>query len=184
MAAADQSVCTNTPGVLFSPEVVSAVLRSWDHDIVRAAKAAACRFQGCAADVDDFAQVARTRLLRVTRRHGVKPAGYLRRVIARSIRKARLREASGLGAQSARTTPLVDDIPIAAPPVGDMGTDTAVRGWVHGLSNRLGQLYQLLYVRGLSQRDAALALDVSQPRVAQLHRTLLAKGRRDLADLI
>ena len=59
----------------------------------------------------------------------------------------------------------------------------SVRRWAVDLPTRLARLYQLLYVEGATQREAARQMRLSQPRVAQLHRQLLDAGRRDLASL-
>lgn len=49
---------------------------------------------------------------------------------------------------------------------------SAVDTAIQGLSGRLGEVYLALYEDGLSQRQAALALGVSQPRIAHLHKRL------------
>lgn len=59
-----------------------------------------------------------------------------------------------------------------------------VRRWLETLSPVLRHLFGLIYQNGLSQRDAALILRVSQPRVAQLHGELLRLGREALAELV
>jgi DNA-directed RNA polymerase specialized sigma24 family protein len=56
-----------------------------------------------------------------------------------------------------------------------------VRRWVDSLKPSLQEVFDLIYRRDLSQREAASALQVSQPRIAKLHRQLLLRGRTDLA---
>ena len=55
-----------------------------------------------------------------------------------------------------------------------------VRRWVDSLKPSLQEVFDLIYRRDLSQREAAAALQVSQPRIARLHRQLLLRGRTDL----
>ena len=59
----------------------------------------------------------------------------------------------------------------------------AVARWVNGLSKSLQKLYELIYVKGYTQREAASLMGISQPRVTQLHRQLLQRGRQELAHL-
>jgi DNA-directed RNA polymerase specialized sigma subunit len=40
-----------------------------------------------------------------------------------------------------------------------------------------------LYVEDLTQREAAKLMGVTQPRIAQMHRSLLELGREQLIDL-
>jgi DNA-directed RNA polymerase specialized sigma24 family protein len=58
-----------------------------------------------------------------------------------------------------------------------------VRRWVDSLKPSLQEVFDLIYRRDLSQREAASALQVSQPRIAKLHRQLLLRGRTDLVRL-
>jgi DNA-directed RNA polymerase specialized sigma24 family protein len=60
--------------------------------------------------------------------------------------------------------------------------DTIAR-WVNGLPKSLQKLYELIYVKECTQREAASLMRVSQPRIAQLHRQLLQRGRQELAHL-
>ena len=57
----------------------------------------------------------------------------------------------------------------------------AVVEWVATLPNRQREIYRLIYERGLTQRQVAEILRISQPRIAQLHRALLRRGVLDLA---
>jgi DNA-directed RNA polymerase specialized sigma subunit len=59
----------------------------------------------------------------------------------------------------------------------------SVRLWITSLPQRFQQVYSLLYVHGATQREAARAMGISQPRVAQLHQELLALGRQGFASL-
>lgn len=55
-----------------------------------------------------------------------------------------------------------------------------VRRWIAAGPPRQREVYSLVYETGLTQRDAAKQMGVSQPRITQLHKSLLAKGRHDL----
>lgn len=56
-----------------------------------------------------------------------------------------------------------------------------VRRWIGQLPANLQLIYYSIYVHGLTQRETAASLRVSQPRVVELHRLLLQRGRRELA---
>jgi DNA-directed RNA polymerase specialized sigma subunit len=58
-----------------------------------------------------------------------------------------------------------------------------VRRWVDTLKPSLQEIFDLIYRRDLSQREAASTLQVSQPRIAKLHRQLLLRGRTELVRL-
>jgi len=58
-----------------------------------------------------------------------------------------------------------------------------VRRWVDTLRPSLQEIFDLIYRRDLSQREAASTLQVSQPRIAKLHRQLLLRGRTELASV-
>jgi|GEM_PF-2078355 len=66
----------------------------------------------------------------------------------------------------------------------DIMAVTKIRKWLEKLPGNLRAIYEALYVAGLSQREVAANLKISQPRVAQLHQQLLAQGKQDLASLI
>jgi RNA polymerase sigma factor (sigma-70 family) len=44
-----------------------------------------------------------------------------------------------------------------------------VKKTLEALPNALKQVFRLLYAEGLSQREAASRLNISQPRIAKLH---------------
>lgn len=60
----------------------------------------------------------------------------------------------------------------------------AVRSWIAGCPERLQQIFDLLYERGLTQREAAEIMQVSQPRVSQYHQRLIMQGRMTLGALL
>ncbi|MCC6648413.1 MAG: sigma-70 family RNA polymerase sigma factor [Polyangiaceae bacterium] len=153
-------------------------MRVWDGDMVRAARAAAGGDPDAEADV---AQEVRVRLLRVSRAQPGAAVPYVRTVIKNAVRDVHGREARAFSACS----PLAVDLDADSEPavVPDDGTAALVVGWVEGLPPRLRDVYEHLCAADRSQREAARRMNVSQPRVAQLHRELLERGRQDLAHL-
>jgi len=57
----------------------------------------------------------------------------------------------------------------------------SVKAWVLELPEPHATIFRLLYVQGMKQRPAAKEMGVSQPRVAQLHRTFIGLGQKVLA---
>jgi DNA-directed RNA polymerase specialized sigma subunit len=55
-----------------------------------------------------------------------------------------------------------------------------VRRWIGQLPGPLRQIYNSIYVHGLTQRETARVLGVSQPRISELHNVLLERGRAEL----
>jgi DNA-directed RNA polymerase specialized sigma24 family protein len=72
--------------------------------------------------------------------------------------------------------------PVFSPVPPGLGFEamSAIRRWTRCTPIPLQRIYQLLYVEGRTQADAAKQLGVSQPRVAALHRSLLMLGRTNL----
>lgn len=156
------------------PRSEQALLARWDLDIRRAARKRAWLLGG-QADVDDLVQEARMRLLKVARATMEKPDGYIRKVIANAVLAAAYRERRAPGSEN------VDEQEIP----GDSGAvhlDRAddMNGWLDALPARLREVYRVLYAEEHTQREAASVLGLSQPRIAQLHQVLLAKGRTEL----
>lgn len=178
MADADLYSAGDDPARPYARDREDQVVRMWEHDIMRAARFSA-RKVGSEAP-DELAQAARIRIWQVLRKGSPKPdEHYLRKVIANAVRTAppvdRALEASAeIDDADAIDTALQDDDLIA---VG------SVRAWLNTLPAALQHVYHLLYVKEHTQREAALIMGVSQPRVAKLHRTLLEHGRCDLEKL-
>jgi len=59
----------------------------------------------------------------------------------------------------------------------------AVARWVAILPDRLRAVYEVLYEQRLTQRQAAAIMRVTQPRIAQLHKAILRRGRAELAEV-
>jgi DNA-directed RNA polymerase specialized sigma24 family protein len=163
----------------------TAFLKRWDGDLVRAAKLAAARFGLHDSVADDLAQEARIRLLLLFRGRKSGFEGYIRRTISNSMRKALPRYtalANGCGLDLAEERGELED-GIESLHQHDLLANVTVVRWVGGLPTPLFVLYRLLYAGAVSQRTAATVMQVTQPRIAQLHRDLLARGRAALSRL-
>jgi RNA polymerase sigma factor (sigma-70 family) len=133
---------------------------------------------------EDFAQEARVRLLTVLRgQRGAAPEPYIRSVVVNAIRTARRSQARHSGREVALEE--TSEMPSAEGSQGgtDLFATNAVKRFIRPLPDKLRALYQLVYVLGWTQREAAKELRVTQPRVAQLHAELLQRGRRELGYL-
>ena len=175
MASVAPSCPPQTPAL----STESDLLRVWDADIRRAARAA---WTPGVLDREDFAQQVRLRVLVGHRSQPSAGENYIRTVIANTLRTARRREARSLSTRSPLACELSEGVlSTQAEPYNEcvMGVST----WVADLPARLAEVYQHLYVDGRSQRDAARLMRLSQPRIAQLHSQLLARGHRDLKSL-
>ena len=170
--------------VALTEEEFNAFLLKWDADIRRAARSAAMRFQLDESYADDFAQEARIRLFNVVRRQPSLPETYLRSVISNAIQTA----------VTATRLPYEHDSIDKVTNEPEMATQTltaesdalkiaGVAAFIRTLPTNLRTVYALLYEQGHTQREAALQLGVAQPRVAQLHRELLTRARRELVHL-
>jgi RNA polymerase sigma factor (sigma-70 family) len=176
----------------FAPVAISTVLPAnsrtearaitrWDGDIVRAAKASARR-RGLASDhpaAEDAAQEARLSLALVVRQ-GIHAERYVRRVISNSVRNAARQT---LVVSNETSADALDALPDDAGREGDLLAESRVREWIARQPAQVQAVFHLLYREDLSQREAAERLGVSQPRVAKLHRELLARGRDELRSL-
>jgi RNA polymerase sigma factor (sigma-70 family) len=149
-------------------------IADWDPDVRRASLAMARRVRGCRADADDFSQEARLRLLAVHRARGAMSEGYGRRVLrnavvsaARPVFRHREQHANDVDAET------VED---ALEEEGHGPHEHAAR-LIDGLPRRFRRVYELLFVRDLTQREVARKLRVTQPRITQLRRELLERAR-------
>jgi RNA polymerase sigma factor (sigma-70 family) len=157
----------------------TALLRAWDPDIKRAARAA---WTPGVLDREDLAQQVRLRVLTGHRSHPSAGEPYIRTIISNTLRTARRRESRALSTRSPLACKLTEGmIATHDDPVNERVA--VVSAWAVGLPSRLAMVYQHLYVDGRSQRDAARLMGVSQPRIAQLHSQLVARGRHDLERL-
>jgi len=162
---------------------VESLVRMWDRDIVRAARTVVARDRSLSVDAaEECAQAARQALARIAHRADEVGPFYLRRVIQNAVRDAARRERRTYG----RSSPLdktAAEVAIEASAEDPDDAISRVIEWTARLPDRFQKLYDLLYVRRWSQRAAAAAMGVSQPRIAQLHRELLARGKAELKPL-
>jgi RNA polymerase sigma factor (sigma-70 family) len=162
-------------------DIAVALLGLWDDDIHRAAAHGARLMGGDADDAEDLAQEARLRLMRATSVTPGAPIGYLRHVVKNSVLSGLRRERRAITTSSPRGQAL--DVRMETPSSGTDDRILVVAKWVEALPGRLRLIYDLLYEQGLTQRQTGGILGISQPRVAQLHRVLLERGRLELASV-
>ena len=128
-------------------------------------------------------------------KHGAKPEHYVARALKNGATSARRlefrhwrdRETETLPQEEGRSdeiSSIADDD--CADPEGTViraETIGSVQRFLGGLSDSLRQVFQLIYVEELPQRDVAARMCVSQARVSQLHSKLLALGKRHLTQI-
>jgi len=158
-------------------------IKRWNDDIDRAARHV-CRMR--AADPDDVAQEIRVRLFQLwLANDGDPPSGYVRITIRNTALNA-IRDEQRASRHNLRGSfPLSLSSEISTPEEDLVARESRHRldAWVKRLPPLLERTFDLLYRQGLSQRAAAAALGVTQPRVAQLHRSLLDLGREAIPAL-
>ena len=159
-----------------SPTPDGALVARWEGYVTRVAASFTC---SGALDADDLAQEARVRLLLLGRRGVERPPEYIKSLIFNAMKTAVTREKGVIGSGSPHVDELDDDaLPHDREPPPE--PNEPIHRWTRLLPDRPRRLYELVYERGMSQRAAAKALRVSQPRVAQLHRALLEKARTEV----
>ena len=163
------------------------LLERWDADIHRASEAAVRSFQTRVVDRDDFAQDARLRVLHSYKSDPGRSEAFIRTVIKNSTRNSARSETPYL-----EKTDLVEDLENIEETanVGAFQTTeidhfavAAVRRFVSTLPQNLQAVYKFIFQDELTQRDAARRIGVSQPRVAELKRELLRRGKKELTRL-
>lgn len=164
-----------------APQEEERFLHEWDADIRRSAAKSA----GLGVEAADLAQETRLHLLRVLRKRRLPSTAYTRRVISNSVRKARRREVSQRDRMELFTLSQEHEERSCTPADdGDFLAREAVAHWINDLPGRMREIYDLVYRRELTQRAAALAMGLSQPRIAKLHKQLLRRGIHELAYLV
>jgi RNA polymerase sigma factor (sigma-70 family) len=127
------------------------------------------------AEEEDLVQETLIRLLLLYRRKPTAPAPYIRTLIANRLRTAVRREAG----TSYTLTTLAEEVTCRQ---GARHPDLwYVTAWAANLPKQLRAIYLHLYVNESTQRETARAMNISQPRVAQLHRMLLERARTMVA---
>jgi len=168
------------------------ILAKWDPDIRRASNAAQKSFHTRASVADDFAQDARVKVLRAHQQSPQSTDRYVRKVISNAVHNSIRRERPHLEHESrlSELTPSGNDglgnkdtcrmhAPVSEMP--DPFVQHFVATWVASLPPHLQRIYELLYVNDFTQREAAVVLGVSQPRVFELNAELLRRGKEALA---
>lgn len=151
------------------------LLRDWDDAIVAAAK----RRTRCPATQDDLAQIGRVTLVGAAKHFDPSRAIPFNHYAARAIRNDTLKSW-----QRTRPLPTCSDDqfkalaaaqPVSSPEIAD------IRDWLCQLPRQIQRVYVAIYCRGMTQREAAKRLGVSQAWISIMHRTLLEHGRRMFA---
>lgn len=155
-------------------------LQKWDPEIRRAASAHAFGRMNPDYEADELAQQARIKVLRLYRGGKTRALPYIRTSIANAVRTPILRDPVLVQAEELPDDTLVsEDSDVEL----DYYVMHEVRSWVRSLPPQLQAVYKFLYVRGLTQREAAERMGVTQARIAQLHRALLQMGASGLHKL-
>lgn len=164
----------SAPDLAANSNAEACAVMAWEPDIARASKKAT-RLRGLSTEhplADDAAQEARITVALVTRK-GITDERYLRSAISNSVQNAARQT---LVAANEAPPDGLDDLKTETPE-RDLLAEQRVRAWIAEQPHQLRAVYDLLYGEDVSQREAAERLGLSQPRVAQLHRDLLARGR-------
>lgn len=165
-----------------------AFITHWKRDVERAASVAAVSAGLDRDEAQDFAQEAHIRLLAMIRAGRLRPESYVRAVITNAVRSARRtsfrrisrcvpleRPRAADEQEEASGEATIDDF--AAPTEADPSHLAAVGFFVAGIPERLRHIYNLLYVCGFTQEEAARRLGLTRQRITQLHAELLRRGR-------
>lgn len=153
-------------------------LQIWDPEIKRAAQARARGRINPGYEADELAQRARIKLMHLYRAGKSQAVGYVRTAIANAM-NATVPQDRVL----AQAHEVTADLPAAPDAEPDHYAAEAVNRWIRSLGPQFRSTYKLLYVHDMTQREAALRMHRTQPRVAQLHRSLILMAANDLRRL-
>jgi RNA polymerase sigma factor (sigma-70 family) len=154
----------------------------------RRIKSSSARFRS-SADADDLVQAGRIALWRAMRSfdptHGIPFEHYAARSIRRAIRDEAQRERrhwQNRHCENPASASEERDLGVAAmasndPPASEVVDASILHARADNLPNRLHRIYQLRYMNDLSQSETATLLGITQQRVSQLERTLIATLR-------
>jgi RNA polymerase sigma factor (sigma-70 family) len=162
-------------------------LSHWRKDVERAAVWASEESHLDLHEADDFAQEAYIRLLGAFRKGDFLPDSYVRTLIGsavRSARRPRLRWASRyLSFESPEVSEADGDVPPSGLDMFPCSDETdlcdivAARRFIDGAPDRLREVFELMYVQGLTQQEAASRLGITRQRITQLRAELLRRGQ-------
>jgi RNA polymerase sigma factor (sigma-70 family) len=172
------SICGAIPPILSSkadtPDSAAAFISRWEVDLRNTARARVLSFRLPADYGADLKQEARLSLLGAFRRYPEPSEQLIRTVLGHSVLKASVRESRRYGRK--------DPIEAAEEMADDSQRESyepvliqRLRDAIQALPSSLQQIFGLLYVEGISQRDAASRLGISQPRVSKLHKEFKAR---------
>ena len=160
------------------------LLNQFDPLIKRAARRASYYLNGTPNLADDLAQDVRCHLWEALRTDLVTNPAFVRRLITNELRSHIRFEQRRLQLCSKEVRELDERLPGGLDSRDAEGIDRlCITNWVSKLPGQLRIAFDVLYKQGYTQREASRALSVSQPRVTQLHRELLERGRSDLLAL-
>jgi RNA polymerase sigma factor (sigma-70 family) len=160
------------------------LLTQFDPLIKRAARRASYYLNGTASLADDLAQDVRCHLWEALQTKPTSNPAFVRKVVTNALRSRIRFERCRLQLGSEDVRELDERLPGVLDSYYTDGIDRLfIAKWVSELPGRLHMVFDALYKQGYTQREASKALRVSQPRVTQLHRELLDRGRLDLLAL-
>ena len=152
------------------------LLDGWEN-VVQASALSKTR---CLASRDDIAQAGRLAVLRAVRLfYGRR--GDFNHYVSRAISNGTRRETVKLASARRFERPL--ELALDRPTRGNHEASHCVRDWLCTLPRLMQRVFVLLYRRVMTQRQASARLGISQPRISQINRELVERGRRELAGL-
>src|SRR5262249_35143285 len=150
IAAGDKQYCRN-------------LIDRWETPI----KVIASSYASWQAPLPDLMQVGRIAVYKAALKYNPTSGVLFANYAKRAIRNGVVQEAARLVRQRQFETPLDYDLGTEEVSLADVPDDSdkidLVREWVKDLPEPHATIFQLLYVEGLTQRDAAEQLGVSQP---------------------
>lgn len=162
-----------------TPSAAEPLLHRWEPIILASAESRT----RCPASCDDVAQAGRLALLNAAKAFDPSRGPSFNNYASRALRNETIKAIRRLRSHRSGECPLKLAAKNPAP-ISSNDTSDRVRDWLCTLPRVLIRVFVVLYRWDLTQRDAALRLDLSQPRICQLHQTLLVRGRRELAGLM
>lgn len=173
----------NAPADAVSDENSPDLLTQFDALIKGATRRASYYLTGTSNAADDLAQDVRCHLVASIRRNPVTDAAFVRKTITNSIRSRIRSERRRIQLGSFATCELDEKFGELQVRASENAVVLSISQWLATLPERLRATFYAVYLHGYTQREAGRVLKISQPRMSQLHRELLDRGRRDLLPL-